>query len=105
MSGGTIAIMIGIGGGGVLPSWIIPVTVWGGFFILAALTRWVSLGSCWAGRSFPFVTWFVYPDVFCTILAIVCGGLVLGKHRGNIKRMIKGEEAKFYIHHKKEGET
>ncbi len=104
LSGGTIAIMIGIGGGGALPGWIVPVTVWGGFLILAVLTRWVSLGSCWAGLSFPFVTWFVFRDWGCTALAAVCGALILWKHRGNLKRILKGTESKFSLHHKKEEE-
>ena len=41
----------------------------GGFLILAALTKWVSLGSVWAGASFPFATWFVYHDVVLLALA------------------------------------
>ena len=96
LSGGTIAIMI---------DWRVALVVWGGFLILAVLTRWVSLGSCWAGASFPFVTWFVYHDVLCTILAVVCGGLILWKHRGNMKRIIKGKESQFSFHRKKEAET
>ncbi len=58
LSGGTIAIMI---------DWRIALVVWGGFLILAMLTRYVSLGSMLGGgQSFPFVTWFVYQDVVLT---------------------------------------
>ncbi|MGM9607751.1 MAG: glycerol-3-phosphate acyltransferase [Oscillospiraceae bacterium] len=96
LSGGTIAIMI---------DWRVALVVWGGFLILAVLTRWISLGSCWAGLSFPFVTWFVYRDLFCTALAVVCGALILWKHRGNMKRILKGTESKFSLHHKKEAES
>ena len=92
LSGGTIAIMM---------DWRVALVVWGGFLVLAILTKWVSLGSCWAGLSFPFVSWFVYQDLVILLLAIVCGGLILWKHRGNIKRMLKGEESKFSFHHKK----
>ena len=60
LSGSAVAVMIGIGGGGVLPSWIIPVTVWGGFIVLVSVTRYVSLGSCWGGASFIVVSWIVY---------------------------------------------
>ena len=93
LSGGTIAIMI---------DWRIALVVWGGFLILTALTKYVSLGSCWAGASFPFVTWFVYQDVLLTILAVVIGGLILWKHRGNIVRLIHGNENKFSLHRKKQ---
>ena len=92
LSGGTIAIMM---------DWRVALVVWGGFLVLAIITKWVSLGSCWAGLSFPFVSWFVYQDVVILLLAIVCGVLILWKHRGNMKRILKGEESKFSFHHKK----
>ena len=92
LSGGTIAIMI---------DWRVALVVWGGFLVLAIVTKWVSLGSCWAGLSFPFVSWFVYQDLIILLLSIVCGGLILWKHRGNIKRILKGEESKFSFHHRK----
>ena len=96
LSGGTIAIML---------DWRIALVVWGGFLILAVLTRWVSLGSIWAGASFPFATWFVYQNWILTILAIIIGGLIVWKHRGNLQRILKGTESKFSLHKKKtEGE-
>ena len=91
LSGGTIAIMI---------DWRIALVVWGGFLILAVLTRYVSLGSCWAGGSFPFATWFVYQNWVLTLLAILIGGLILYMHRGNIHRLLTGTESKFTLHKK-----
>jgi len=91
LSGGAIAIMI---------DWRVAVVVWGGFLILAVLTRYVSLGSCWAGASFPFATWFVYREPLLTVLAIIIGGLILWKHRGNIQRLLAGTESKFSLHKK-----
>ncbi|MEY8401939.1 glycerol-3-phosphate acyltransferase [Oscillospiraceae bacterium 44-34] len=91
LSGGTIAIMI---------DWRIALVVWGGFIILAVLTRYVSLGSCWAGASFPFATWFVYQNVTLTILAVIIGGLILYMHRANIHRLLTGTENKFSLHKK-----
>ena len=72
-----------------------------GFLILAILTRYVSLGSCWAGASFPFATWFVYHNVVITVLGAVIGLLILYMHRGNIKRLLTGTENKFSLHKKK----
>ena len=96
LSGGTIALMM---------DWRVALVVWGGFLILAIATRYVSLGSCWAGLSFPFVTWFVYQDELITVLAVIIGGLILWKHRGNMVRISKGTESKFALHKKKESEA
>lgn len=94
LSGGTIAIMI---------DWRIAMVVWGGFLILTVLTRYVSLGSLWAGASFPFISWYCYSEPVIVILAFACGGLVVWQHRANIKRLLQGNENKFSLHHKKEG--
>ena len=95
LSGGAIAIMI---------DWRIALVVWGGFLILAVATKYVSLGSLWAGASFPVATWFVYRDPVIALLGLVIGGLVVYMHRGNIKRLISGTENKFSVHHKKSEE-
>ena len=91
LSGGAIAIMI---------DWRVALVVWGGFIILAVATRYVSLGSCWAGLSFPFVSAFVYRDALITLLSVLVGGLILWKHRQNIVRLVKGTESKFTLHKK-----
>ena len=89
LSGGTIALML---------DWRVALVVWGGFLVLAALTRYVSLGSCWAGASFPFATWFVYRSAVLGVMAVVIGGLILWQHRGNIVRLLHGTESKFTLH-------
>ncbi len=91
LSGGTIAIMI---------DWRVALVVWGGFIILTLLTRYVSLGSCWAGLSFPVVSGIVYRDLIIIILALCFCVLIIGKHWGNIKRLIAGTENKFSFHKK-----
>jgi len=92
LSGGTIALMI---------DWRVALVVWGGFLILVILTRYVSLGSVWAGASFPFVSWFVFHDWIVFVLALILGGLVVWQHRANIKRLLSGTENKFSFHKKK----
>lgn len=91
LSGGAIALMI---------DWRVALVVWGGFIVLAVATRYVSLGSCWAGFSFPFVSGFVYRDTLITLLSVFLGGLILWKHRGNIVRILNGTESKFTLHKK-----
>ena len=91
LSGGTIALMI---------DWRVALVVWGGFLVLVILTRYVSLGSVWAGASFPFVSWFVFGKIVVFVLALVIGGLVVWQHRANIKRLLSGTENKFSLHKK-----
>ena len=91
LSGGTIALMV---------DWRIALVVWCGFIILVALTRYVSLGSVWAGGSFPFATWFCFPEPIIVMLGFLCGGLVVFMHRANIKRLLRGNENKFSFHKK-----
>ena len=66
-----------------------------------ALTRYVSLGSVFAAAGFPFGTWFfVSHDVVIMALAICLGALVIYMHRGNMRRLLKGEERKLSFHKK-----
>ena len=96
LSGGAIALMM---------DWRIALVVWGGFLILAIVTRYVSLGSVWAGASFPFISWYCYPYFSIVVLAFIIGGLVVWQHRGNIRRLLHGNENKFSLHPKREGKT
>ena len=101
LSGGTIALMI---------DWRVALVVWGGFLILVIVTRYVSLGSLWAGASFPFATWIFHPgtagpDPAIIALAFLLGGLVVWQHRGNAQRLLHGTERKLSFHKKKEGGT
>ena len=90
--GGIVALML---------DWRLALLVWGGFLILTALTRYVSLGSTFAAVAFPVGTWlFVSHSLVIMCLAVFLGGLILWKHRGNIQRLLKGEESKLSFHKK-----
>ena len=71
------------------------------FIVCLLLTRYVSLGSVWAGVSFPFITWICYPEPAIVVLSVLCGGLVVYMHRANIKRLLTGTENKFSLRKKK----
>ena len=92
LSGGTIAIML---------DWRVALVVWGGFFVLVLLTRYVSLGSVYAGASFPVATWAVFGQPVLVGFACLLGGLVIFMHRANIRRLLQGNESKFSFHKKK----
>ncbi|NCB36701.1 MAG: glycerol-3-phosphate acyltransferase, partial [Clostridia bacterium] len=91
LSGGVIGIMI---------DWRLALVCWGGFLILAILTKWVSLGSLSTGITFPLMTWILYQNWLLLVLGLIIGGLIIWKHRGNLQRILKGEESKFSFHRK-----
>ena len=93
LSGGTLCLLI---------DWRIALVAWGGFLLLAVLTKYVSLGSCWAAFSFPITSWVIYQDMYILIVAIFNSALVLWMHRANIKRLLTGTENKFHLHKKQE---
>lgn len=86
LSGGIIAILV---------DWRVALVVWGGFIILAFVTKYVSLGAIWAGLTFPIATYLVFRDPLITVLGTICGLLLLWKHRANMKRLITKTEPKF----------
>lgn len=96
LSGGAIAIMI---------DWRLAVVCWGGFLLLAILTRWVSLGSLSTGLTLPFMTWILYQDWLLLGLGLVIGALIIWKHWGNLQRILKGTESKFSFHRKPDKEA
>ncbi len=97
LSGGTLAIMV---------DWRVALVVWGGFLLLVLLTHYVSLGSVWAGASFPFISWYCFPHQPAVIvLAFVIGALVVWQHRSNIHRLLHGTENKLHLRRKKEGQA
>jgi len=95
LSGGAMALMI---------DWRVALVVWGIFFGLAILTKYVSLGSVCCAASFPVVSWFVYQDLTILAIAAIIGGLVVWQHRGNIRRLVSGTESKFAFHHQNKTE-
>ena len=96
LAGGTVALMV---------DWRVAAVVWGGFLILTVLTRYVSLGSCFAGAAFPVVSYLVYGSVPILLTSAVMGLTLLWGHRGNVKRLIEGTERKLSFHKKKHDDT
>jgi len=60
--------------------------------VVVLLTKMVSAGSVTVAIVFPVLAYFMEPDFL--YVGIVMAALLLYAHRGNIKRLIKGEENK-----------
>lgn len=73
-------------------NWQLALTALAVVVVVVALTRMVSLGSITAAVSFPVAAYFMEPDFIYIGSAMAL--LVIFTHRGNIKRIIKGEENK-----------
>lgn len=79
--------------------WRIACILLGIFIVLVALTKYVSLGSCIASGSF-FIAALLFGHfadndpafIINTILGAFCGGLIIFRHRGNIKRLVTHTE-------------
>ena len=76
--------------------WRVAVVSWGLFFLVAALTRYVSLGSLAAAWVFPFTTHLIYRDTAVTAVAVLLMLFITFAHRQNIVRLCHGTENKFH---------
>ena len=86
LSGVTVALMM---------DWRLGLFVFGIFLVAYLLTKYVSLGSVLSSGSFGFFYAWVHPErTFPIIVGFVLGALIVWMHRGNIVRLVKGEERK-----------
>lgn len=68
------------------------------FVAVAAITRYVSLGSIAAAAVFPFIYWFTATRGFTPLtfgITCIIALLIVFKHRENIGRLMSGTESKF----------
>ncbi len=86
LSGVTVALML---------DWRIGLFVFGIFLVAYLFTNLVSLGSVLSAGSFGFFyAWFHRESLFPIAVSFFLSGLIVWMHRGNIRRLIKGEERK-----------
>ena len=87
LSGVTVALML---------DWRIGLTVFGIFLLAYALTKYVSLGSVLSSGAFGPIYALVHwgEGWFPIVVGFILSGLLVWMHRGNIVRLIKGEERK-----------
>ena len=71
------------------------------FFVVFAVSRYVSLSSVLAAISLPIFIYFLYQQTIYVILGILIAILIAVKHRSNIERLKNGTESKFSLKNKK----
>ena len=91
------------GGKGILSGWFIALVIdWRiGLMIFAVfalaylVTQYVSLGSILAAITFGIgFVWFHHDNLFVMAGGVLMAALTLFQHRGNVLRLLKGEERK-----------
>ncbi len=86
LSGVTVALMM---------DWRIGLFVFGIFLVAYLLTKYVSLGSVLSSGSFGLIYLWVHPErLFPIVVGLILSALIVWMHRGNIVRLVKGEERK-----------
>jgi len=61
----------------------------------AAMTRTMSAGSLAAAVALVVSSWWLALPAATTLAALLSGTLVIWRHRGNIQRLMRGEEHRF----------
>lgn len=87
LSGVTVALML---------DWRIGLFVFGIFLLAYALTKYVSLGSVLSSGAFGPIYAVIHwgEGWFPVVVGFILSALLVWMHRGNIVRLIKGEERK-----------
>lgn len=91
------------GGKGILSGWFVAwvidwrigILIFVVFAVAYALTQYVSLGSVLAAVTFVLsFIWFHHDNPVVMMMGVFAGLLTVYMHRGNIARLLKGEERK-----------
>ena len=70
------------------------------FFVIFALTRYVSVSSITAAILLPIFIFFLYGDIPYTVFGGIITILIIVKHKSNIQRLLNGTESRFTINKK-----
>ena len=62
------------------------------FFVVVWTTRYVSLGSIAATLALPPIAWWAGEPTTVVLAAAATGGLILFRHRANLRRLLAGTE-------------
>jgi glycerol-3-phosphate acyltransferase PlsY len=68
------------------------------FVAIVALWKYVSMGSILGAILFPIFYWIIYtPPPVLLIASMLCGALIIYRHKANIERLRSGKESVFSL--------
>lgn len=75
----------------------------GVFAIIFFTTQYVSLGSLASAVTYPLVIFIFFPetDLYLKSFAVILAAILFLSHRGNIARLVRGQESKARIYGKR----
>jgi glycerol-3-phosphate acyltransferase PlsY len=62
------------------------------FILVTWRTRFVSVGSIVASSVLPLGVWLIYHNVYFLLASVLCGAMIIWRHKGNIERLRAGTE-------------
>ncbi len=73
-------------------SWMVGLTTLATWLLVAKIFRYSSLAALSAALLTPAYVWLIRPTPALITMTIVMSALLLWRHRGNIQRLIRGQE-------------
>jgi glycerol-3-phosphate acyltransferase PlsY len=86
-----VATALGVLLGALWPVALAAVATW---LVMAKLSRISSLAAITAAATAPFYAWLLTGSAPLRVLVCVLGVMLLWRHRGNIRRLLSGEEGR-----------
>lgn len=80
--------MITLGVAALVIDWRVALVVWGGFFLLAALTRCADVGGLWAGTAFPLLTLYCFPEPLVVVLSLLCASQMIRPYLRRVRELL-----------------
>ena len=76
-------------------SWLLGLALLVTWLVIAKLSRISSLAALTSAILAPVYAWFMLDNGAYTVMMILCSGVLIWRHQGNIRRLLSGEEGNF----------
>ena len=74
--------------------WLLGLAYVANWLMVAAVFRYSSLAALWAAVFTPFCSWLILQGPAFVVIHGMMAGLLIGRHRSNIRNLLKGTESR-----------